>query len=362
MAAPFQNYGGGTFLSDIITRPEFLAYVAEAIYEQSAMLRSGGVVRNAALDARAGGVKVEVPTWKPITPTEELIGSNNTWGTSGAGYLTPQKIQAGKQTCPILHRGFSYAVDDLSRLGSGSDPMGQIRDYLASAINKLKMATLLSQFNGLFATAYTGLETDVSADSAPGALTADNYLSAASAIQAKSKLGERADRLSIIVMHSSSYFYLQQVGMLTFSSGSLASGNDIQWGGGGIGVRSDDVSYFAGMRVIVDDNIQGVDGLTATQGNALKYPVYLMAEGAVAEGVQQELRLEADRNILSKQDVISVDYHYGYHAFGSNYGGADNPSNATLSTAGSWTNIYTDVRNFDVVRLFVNSPFGGTTP
>jgi len=33
-----------------------------------------------------------------------------------------------------------------------------------------------------------------------------------------------------------------------------------------------------------------------------------------------------------------------------------------LATAGSWTNIYTDVRNFDIVRLMVNSPFGGVTP
>ena len=362
MAAPFQNYTGGTFLSDIVTRPEFLSYVAEAIYERSAMLRSGAVRRDGALDARAGGVKVEVPTWKPITPTEERIESNGTWGTSGAGYLTPQKITAGKQTAPILHRGFAYAVDDLSKLGSGADPMGQIRNYLADAINKLKMATLLSQLNGLFATAYRALETDVSADVAPGTLTATNYLSAASAIAAKAKLGERADRLSIIVMHSSCYFYLQQVGMLTFSSNSLASGNAITWGGGGVGVTDDQIAYFAGMRVIVDDNIQGVNGAGGTTGNALKYPVYMMAEGAIAEGVQQELRLEADRNILSKQDVISVDYHYGYHAYGSSYGGADNPTNTVLGTAGSWSNIYRDVRNFDIVRLMVNSPFGGTTP
>lgn len=61
MAAPFQNYTGGTYLSDIVTRPEFLSYVAEAIYERSAMLRSGAVRRDGALDARAGGVKVEVP-------------------------------------------------------------------------------------------------------------------------------------------------------------------------------------------------------------------------------------------------------------------------------------------------------------
>jgi hypothetical protein len=150
--------------------------------------------------------------------------------------------------------------------------------------------------------------------------------------------------------------------MLTFSSDSLSSGTDIKWGGGGVGITNDQISYFAGMRVIVDDNITGVNGTSATKGNALKYPVYLMAQGAVAEGVQQELRIEADRNILSKQDVISVDYHYGYHAFGSNYGGADNPANTVLATAGSWSNIYTDIRNFDIVRLMVCSPFGGVTP
>ena len=361
MAAPFQNYTGGTFLSDIVTRPEFLAYVAEAIYEQSAMLRSGGVVRDASLDARAGGVKVEVPTWKPIAPTEEKIESNGTWGTSGHGYLTPQKIQAGKQTAPILHRGFSYAVDDLSRLGSGADPMGQIRNYLAQAINKLKMATLLSQLDGLFTTAYKGLETDVSADVIPGTLTAANYLSAASAIAAKSKLGERADRLSIIVMHSSSYFYLQQVGLLTFSSDSLSSGNAISWGGGGVGVTNDQIAYFAGMRIIVDDNIKPVDGASATGGHAKKYPCYLLAQGAIAEGVQQELRVAADRNILSLQDVIAVDYHYGYHCFGSNYGGVDNPENSVQGTRGSSTNIYSDIRNVDVLRLLVNSPFGSVT-
>jgi hypothetical protein len=362
MAAPFQNYSGGTFLSDIVTRPEFLAYVSEAIYEQSAMLRSGAVVRDASLDARAGGVKVEVPTWKPIAPTEERIESNATWGTSGKGYLTPQKITAGKQTAPILHRGFSYAVDDLSRLGSGTDPMAAIRGYLADAINKLKMATVLSQLDGLFATAYKALETDVSADVAPTALTAANYLSAASAIAAKSKLGERADRLSVIVMHSSCYFYLQQVGMLTFSSDSLSSGKDIKWGGGGVGITNDQIAYFAGMRVIVDDNIKGVNGAGGTAGNALKYPVYMLAQGAIAEGTQQELRIEADRNILSLQDVITITYHYGYHAFGSNYTGADNPANSVLATAGSWANIYTDIRNFDIVRLFCNSPFGGVTP
>lgn len=361
MAAPFQNYSGGTFLTDLVTRPEFLGYLSEAIYGQSAMLRSGAVRRDQALDAREGGVRVEVPLFKPGNPVEERIESNSTWGTSGKGYLTPQKIQAGKQIAPILHRGFAFAADDLAKMGSGADPMAAIRNYMAEHVNKKKMATLLSQLEGLFTTAFSALSTDVSADVAPTALTGANFLSAPSVIAAKAPLGERADVLSIIVLHSAVYFYLQQVGLLTFSSNSLSSGASITWGGGGVGVTNDQIAYFAGLRVIVDDSIQPIDGATATGGNAKAYPCYLLAEGAVAEGTQQELRLEADRNILSKEDVIAVDYHFGYHVYGSSYGGADNPANTVLATAGSWSNIYQDIRNFDCVRLVVNSPFGAKT-
>ena len=113
------------------------------------------MVRNSALDCRAGGVRVRVPFFQPISPTEEKIESNSTWGTSGAGYLTPQKITADEQIMTIMHRGFSYAVDDLSSLGSGSDPMAAIRSYLTKAILKLRTSTLIAQVDGLFDTALT---------------------------------------------------------------------------------------------------------------------------------------------------------------------------------------------------------------
>ena len=148
MAAPFQNYSGGTFLPDLVTRPEFLSYISEEIFERCAWIQSGVMVRNSALDCRAGGVRVRVPFFQPIDPTEEKIESNSTWGTSGAGYLTPQKITADEQIMTIMHRGFSYAVDDLSSLGSGADPMAAIRSYLTRAILKLRTSTLIAQVEG----------------------------------------------------------------------------------------------------------------------------------------------------------------------------------------------------------------------
>jgi len=352
MAATFQNYSGGTFLGDLVTRPEFLSYVQEGIYEQCKFIQSGVLVRNSALDAKAGGVRVRVPFFRPIDPTEERIESNNTWGTSANGYLTPQRITAAEQVMPILHRGFSYAVDDLSKLGSGADPMAAIRSQLAQAINKLRTRTLVAQLEGIFGAALNGNVVDL-VGAATGAATEAQFLSAASLIRGKAKLGERADQLTTLCVHPNVYFYLQQIGALTFSTSALSSGGSITWGGGGVGLQSTDVAFFMGCRLVVD-SLLPVD----TNGaNPDKYTCYLLGGGSLAEGEQQALRIEADRNILSKQDVMSLDYHYGMHLMGTSFNSTDNPDNTTLQTAGSWTRAYTSNQMVDAVKLIVSSPF-----
>ena len=140
-------------------------------------------------------------------------------------------------------------------------------------------------------------------------------------------------------MYKRQYYYLVQVGALTFSSSSLVDGGAIQWGGGGINLRNDDVAYFMGARVIVDDMLTATnDGET---GEYPCFPVYCFGGGVVNEGVQQELRTEVDRNILSKQDVMSLDYHYGMHIMGTTWGAAtDNPENTALETSSNWALAY----------------------
>ena len=149
MSATNSNFSG-TFLSNLVTRPEFLQYTAEGIFEQSKWVQSGIVQRNAALDARSGGTRVRVPFFAPIAPTETQILSTSTWN-GGLGYLTAQNVTANEQIMTILHRGFAYAADDLSKLGSGADPLSHVRNQLTAAINKLKTATLAAQLLGLFA-------------------------------------------------------------------------------------------------------------------------------------------------------------------------------------------------------------------
>jgi hypothetical protein len=365
MSANLANYSGGTFLSDLITRPEFLQYTSEGIFNQSKWIQSGIVARNAALDARAGGTRVQVPFFDPIAPTEEQITSAANWGTSSNGYLTPQKTTADSQIMTILHRGFAYAADDLSQLGSGADPLGHVRNQLTAAINKLKTATLIAQLNGLFGLISGAGVIGANQINKTGTTTATeaNYISAANVIAARNLLGERGYDLDTIAMHSNVYSYLMQVGQLTFSTSSLAAAGSITWGGGGVGNTNVDVAYFCGLRVVVDDQLTFLSGGTAT--HLRKYPVYLFKSGVISEGVQQDLRLAADRNILSMQDVVAVDYHYGYHINGTKWAAAgDNPSNAAttgnLAATASWNLVYSTTQMVPITRLLVNTPFDQT--
>ena len=362
------NYGSGsTFLSNLVSRPEFLQYTAESIFEQSKWIQSGIVQRNAALDARAGGTRVRVPFFDPIAPTETQILSTNTWG-GGGGYLVPQNVTADEQIMTLLHRGFAYAADVLSKLGSGADPLAHVRDQLTAAINKLKTGTLAAQLLGLFggisgAGVLGPNQTDKSFAGVPGSVTEANYLNVANVVAAKATLGERGDEMDSIAMHSNVAYYLQQVGMLTFSTSALAASGAIVWGGGGVGVQQTEVPFFAGLRVVIDDQLTYLTGGTAT--HAVKYPVYLFKSGVVSEGVQQDLRLAADRNILSMQDVLAVDYHYGYHITGTKWAAAgDNPTNASssgnLAATGSWNLVFSTTKMVPVARLLVNTPFDTT--
>ena len=351
MAAWEGNYAGGTKLSDLVTRPEFLSYTQEEIFNRCQWLQSGAVTRNTALDAREGGAAVTVPFFKPIDPTEVVIQDNTTWGAGG--YVAPEKIEAAAQIMPILHRTYAYASSDLAAMGSGTDPLAAVRSYITRATLRLRTRTLVAQLEGLFGTALSGNSIDVS--QATAGATEANFISASSVIRAKHALGERGDELSIIAMHSDVVAYLEQIGALTFSTSALSTGGNIQWGGGGVGIGAGEagVRMFMGLRVIVDDLLAP----KVNAGGADQYHCYLLSPGALAEGVQQELRIETDRNILSLQDVLQCNYHYGFHLMGSTFTGANNPQNINLADPTNWGLAYSDRKMVGAVELIVNSPF-----
>jgi hypothetical protein len=358
MAAPFQNYSGGVLLADIVKRNNLSRYVGEAIKERSLFVKSGAVVRSSFLDAKEGGTRIQVPEFNPVAPTEEVMTGASNWGTSTAGYLTPQKIGTATQIASICHRGFAYAVDDVAVLAAGEDPMGHIRNQLADAINKLNSQRLFYQLHGLFGTALLANAGDYAVAASSGAAEA-NYLSASNVAKARALLGERGDELDTLIVHPNVGFYLYQVGLLTFSTSSLTSGGAVTWGGGGTGVDAKSIGTFAGLNVIMDSQVNAVQ--PGSSGHIKEYYCYLVKSGTILEGVQQDLRIEADRNILSKQDVLSVDYHTAYHIMGTKWGNAaDNPTNSVLGNKDNWTATY-DIDLIPAVQLTVNTPLDTST-
>ena len=358
MAAPFQNYSGGVLLADIVKRNNLSRYVSEAIKERSLFVKSGAVVRNSFLDSKEGGTRIQVPEFNPIAPTEEVMTGAANWGTSTAGYLTPQKITTDTQIASICHRGFAYAVDDIATLAAGEDPMLHIRNQLADAINKLNSQRLFYQLHGLFGTALSANASDLAKAASSGAAEA-NYLTASNVATARALLGERGDELDTLIVHPNVGFYLYQVGLLTFSTSSLTSGGAVTWGGGGAGIDARSIGTFAGMNVIMDSQVNAVQ--PGASGHIKEYYCYLVKSGTIMEGVQQDLRIEADRNVLSKQDVLSVDYHTAYHVMGTKWVAAgDNPNNSDLATANKWSATY-NVDLIPAVQITVNTPLDTST-
>ena len=353
-----------TFTSDVgsvtrlATSAPFAAYLAEAIYQQSAFVQAGILGRNAGLSNTTGS-RIEAPFFDPIDSTEETIQSNDTWGTNGSGYFTSQKITASTQYATITYRGFMYSQDDLSQVQTGEDSLAHMRAQLADDLNKKLTAKLLSHTTGLIVDPAAPLHASNYLDKSeatPGSEDETNYLNAANVTEAKYLLGERAGSLTSIAMHPNVAAYLETVGALTFSTSALSTGGAIQWGGGGIGLTSTAVGNFMGLRVVVDSQMP----ILGTSGENQQYLSVLFGDGAVQTGDQFPLRIETERNIASLQDAVAVHYSNILHVPGTSWGASfDNPTNAQLAVPGNWSLAYSRPELISLVGLVTNSPFGG---
>lgn len=362
---------GSTFLNDLIIRPEFQGSVLEEFFERSQFVSSGIIARNSAMDLSAGGTVVQVPFFKAAEMVEEEIDSTDSWGQSSEGYLSPQRVGMSSYQVPVIHRGFAGAADDLSRLGSGEDPLGALRSYVADNMAKFRQNYLLSLLNAVFddtngalvGNSLGDIGAETGTDSA--STTAANHISAAVVIGCQNLFGERGDDLKVLACHSAVRNQLRNAGLLTFSSPAAPTTSAaVSWGGGGIGVSDSQVENFAGMRLVTSDQlVLGKSESGAASGDAMKYPCYIFGEGSVQEGVQSGLRIETERNVLSKQDIFAADYHYllgipGINWKGSGFGGTF-PKNTDIATATNWELAWAYREFVPISRVIVNSPFGG---
>jgi len=354
---------GGTFGADIAsvtriaTSAPFSRYLAEEIYERSAFVKSGALQTSGALN-NTTGTRIEVPFYNSLSTVKETVRSDSTWGTAGNGAVTAQKVTAATQYATILHNAFGYAMDDLSRYETNEDALNFVRTQMSQDIDRMRTRTLVSMLTGILGPNGTLNATnslDVS-EATAGSETEANFISAATCTRAKYLLGERAGSLQTLVIHPDVAAYLEQVGMLQFSSTALATGQGIQWGGGGIGVTSTQVGAAFGLNIIVDSQVP----IRGTSGQNMQYVCYLLGNGAIQTGSQYPLSVFSEYNILSFQTEMSVKWSSIYHVPGVTWAAStDNPEDPALATPGNWNCVYSEPKLIPVVELVVNSPMGG---
>jgi hypothetical protein len=304
-----------TKIADVIVPEVFAAYVIKKTKELSALIQSGIAVENDLLDGlvTGGGKLINMPFWKPISGDDEVLSDTDP--------LEVDKITTDADVAPILIRGKAWSANELAGALAGSSPMTAIGSQVADWWVRKEQGVLISILNGIFASALaTSHVNDISAASADAAVVSGNAI-----LDTKQLLGDAADQLTAMAMHSAVYTTLQKQNLITYIPNSRGEVN---------------IPTYMGYRIIVDDGCPNEDGV---------YNTYLFGAGCFGrgEGVPVDLTpIETDRDSLQSDDILINRRAYVLHPFGVKFTNASvagaTPSNAELATGTNWAKVYAD--------------------
>ncbi len=306
-------------IADILTPDVWNEYGAERTAELSALWQSGIVANVEGVTLPNGGGTVNLPFFQDLTGDAENLGDSVA--------LTPGNIGTAKDMAAVVGRGRAWGANDLASVFSGSDPAKAIMDLIAQYWARQMQKELMNVLNGsMFAATMASNVHDISA------LTGGNeIISADKIVDAFYKLGDAADRVTAIAMHSAVMAKLVKDDIIAFIKPSDAGAL---------------IPTYLGKRVIVDDSMPVDTGV---------YTTYIFAEGAIgfAEGVIGPQDLETDRDILAGDTVFTMRRRFILHPRGIKWGGTpagDFPSRAELGTVGNWTRVY-EPKNIRIVAF-----------
>ena len=312
-----------TKIADVIVPEIFTPYVIEKTAEKSRILTSGIAIANPKLNelVTAGGTTMQMPYWKDLTGADEVLSDQSP--------LTPGKIGADKDVACLLLRGRAWGANELAGALAGDDPMAAIADRVADYWARREQATLVSVLTGAFAAASMSNHT---LDKSAAATGIDGPM----VLDAKQLLGDSADQLQAIMMHSAVFTELQKQNLIqytTTSDGKIA------------------FPTYLGYQIITDDGMP-VD----TSGQTPIYTTYLFAKGAIGRGEGTPVSLtptETDRDSLAGEDFLINRRAFVLHPMGIKWKGTPagvTPTNTELATGTNWERVYED-KNIGLVAI-----------
>ena len=311
----------------------FLEYQQEELQNRNALVTSGLMVTNSAIQAEfaKGGKTIDLPFFGDLTGDSEILDD-----TSG---LTAATLAGDVQTGVRNMRGKAWKASDLAGELAGSDPMQAIARRTGQYWVRDTQTTLISTIKGLFATGGPL----VSSHAVGGTST---QLSQSVMVDAIAKLGDAGQELTGVLMHSRVYYALMKLDLI--EPASTTSQLDTR-----LSSQRLELGTYLGRPVFVDDTLP-VDAGAGTGGADVLH-TYFFGPGAFAFATAPaKTPLETDRDSLKGIDYLINRTHYLVHPNGISWTGnaaGNAPTNAELATGTNWDKVFTDDRNIRITQL-----------
>jgi hypothetical protein len=229
-----------------------------------------------------------------------------------------------------------------------------LQDPLTAITNRIGLYWAVNSQQRLIRSALGLLADNIANDSADmqysiyedlvvGSLDADNYISPAAVIAAKQTMGDAAESLSAIAMHSVVFSTLQSQNVIIYETAADAN------------IR---FPTYLGYRVVVDDSMPVIAG-----SNTPAYITILFASGSWAQGdgdpgQASELEREPNAGNGGGQDILHTRrteiIHPAGFAFTSSSVAGQSPTFAELAAAANWNRVYAERKNVGMAFLRSN--------
>jgi hypothetical protein len=333
-----------TAVADIIIPEIFERYSIQQTAVLSEFFQSGIVENNTDFDMRAngGGQTVKMPFFNDLTAGRQIL--------SDSGSLSVNKITTGQDIARLQNTAQAWSVNLLAELLSGEDPMAAIATLVGAYWARTMQDMLINTLQGVFGSAsmsgnLLGIHSEsVATQSEATKLTGTTF------IDALVKLGDRADRLTAMAMHSATEAALRKRDLIDFIPDSEGKAK---------------IRTFQGRTVIVDDRCPVRAGTTDGQ----VFTTYIFGAGAVANGNGTldgtplqggfgtealefaRVALDSDNVMINRKRMI---LHPRGIKFNSAVVAGDSPTDAELANQANWTRVY-DNKNVRMVAVTHNN-------
>lgn len=336
---------GVTQIADVIVPTIFTPYVQQLTEQKARLIQAGALARDAMLDSllAGGGLLFHVPSWRDLDNDADNVSTD---AAITVGDSSPKKIGTSDEIAVRLSRNQSWSSADLTSALAGADPMNAVADrvafYWARRLQAAFVATITGVFNDNEA-APTGtehVEDDLSVDISGVAFEEGvTTFSAEAFLDAAVTLGDSADLVTMVMMHSVVYNRAQKNNLIDFIPDARG---EIQ------------IPTFLGREVIVDDTVPFSSGVFET---------WLFGPGAVRFGVgaakvPTEVEREPKAGNGGGQEILYSRNEWCLHPVGHKYAGtaaSGGPSNASTSNnlahADSWARVYPERKQIHIARL-----------